>query len=103
MRRVLWGLPMTCLAVGCATMSEDLRVKMVSDRASFDLSCNSVTVQKLSDTSYGVVGCSKKASYVLDDCGDQMGPSVCKVDLDAVQQPDGTLTSTESSRPGSQK
>jgi hypothetical protein len=68
-------------------MSENARVRMVTSRANFDLSCQSVSVQKFSETSYGVLGCGKKASYVLIHCYDAYYQKACTISLDAVQEP----------------
>jgi hypothetical protein len=75
------------LVSGCATMSEELRVSRVRNRAAFDLSCAaaSVSVGKIDDKTYGAVGCDKKASYVLLTCADQYFVEACSVHLDAVQ------------------
>jgi hypothetical protein len=91
MSKVVGVLSLLLLVTGCASMSEKKRVKMVSDRAAFDLSCDEVKLLKLSDTSYGAMGCQKKASYVLVDCDNNNWVEACKVSLDAVQQPGGTL------------
>jgi hypothetical protein len=57
--------------VGCGTTNEELRAKLES-RAKFDLNCQDVKVQPLETsngfvTSYGVVGCERRATYVLNN------------------------------------
>jgi hypothetical protein len=78
---------------GCSLNSETTRVKMVTDRAAFDLSCenNNVKVVKISDTSYGAAGCGSKVTYLLDGCDGQSGQTSCKVSLDAVQSTNTNL------------
>lgn len=62
---VVWVL------VGCGTTNEELRAKLES-RAKFDLNCQELKVQPLETshgyvTSYGVVGCERRATYVLNN------------------------------------
>jgi hypothetical protein len=57
--------------VGCGiTTNEELRAKL-ENRAKFDLNCQDLKVQPLETsrgfvTSYGVVGCERRATYVLN-------------------------------------
>lgn len=74
------------LSVACGVyMSEELRVQKVSDRAKFDLSCPTVSVVKISETSYGATGCDKKMSYVLDRCETAAVAKECTIVADAAQ------------------
>ena len=83
------------LLVSCGVyMSEDLRVQKVSDRAKFDLSCPSVSVVKISETSYGATGCDKKMSYVLDRCETPSVAKECTVIADAAQSSSAPAGST---------
>ncbi|WP_444932207.1 hypothetical protein ACJJIF_10715 [Microbulbifer sp. SSSA002] len=48
---------------GCTSLMEET----VSKRAPFDLNCDadSITIQQLGGRTYGVSGCDKRATYVL--------------------------------------
>jgi hypothetical protein len=58
------------LSVGCGPGNEELRAKLET-RARFDLRCEQLQVVPLERTgktitSYGVIGCGRQASYVLN-------------------------------------
>ncbi len=59
---------------GCTTLMKET----VSKRAPFDLNCDasSITIHQLGTRTYGVAGCDKRATYVLQ--GPCSGPgSMC--------------------------
>lgn len=74
------------LTTACAaTMNETTRVEQLRSRASFDLACETdLQIVRLTPTSYGVVGCGRRAAYVLDTCGDGALVHSCHLILDGV-------------------
>ena len=82
--RVAVGLGV--FAVGCGVyMTEDLRIQKVTDRGKFDLSCQDVHVAKISETTYGAIGCDKKVSYVLVNCETPAVAKECTLVADNAQ------------------
>lgn len=59
---------------GCSLIpgmtNEDVRQERVISKAVWDLDCSkeNINVLKINDTSYGVKGCGKKASYIMINC-----------------------------------
>jgi hypothetical protein len=50
--------------------NEEVRNQRVTDKAAWDLECDKskLKVTKISETSYGVEGCGKRASYIMSMC-----------------------------------
>ena len=50
--------------------NEEVRNERVTDKAAWDLECekSELKVTKISETSYGVEGCGKRASYIMSQC-----------------------------------
>ncbi len=80
----------TFLAVLLAGCSATLMVPTVQTRAAFDLSCSkdNLNIIKLGGGSYGVRGCGKQATYVVDGpCGLE-NDQRCTAELNSEVQPD---------------
>ncbi len=63
----VWFLAITLSSSGCFLGATDGK-KAVMDRATFDMGCGTggLEVQELVNDTYGVTGCGKRATYVLD-------------------------------------
>lgn len=82
------------LLSSCAwgAMSESARVERVQSRATFDLDCEAgVRVRKITENSYGAVGCGHRATYVMSQCSDVDFERSCTVVLNAVGGESGPL------------
>ena len=59
-----------CILIGC--VSEGRQREIVTGRAAFDMDCprGKLQLTQLSGTTYGVRGCGKRATYLLNgECG----------------------------------
>lgn len=59
------------LLTGCSAVMKEA----VSKRAPFDMNCDpaSITIHELGDRTYGVSGCDKRATYIVQGACDGMG------------------------------
>ena len=60
---VLLSLILQCF-FGCAT--KQARIELVQERAVFDLDCSSINVVALGNNVFGVTGCGKRNTYIVD-------------------------------------
>ena len=75
-----------CLCSCVAGGSTELGLSRVSDRAVWELDCpkEKLTINKLNDSTVGVLGCNKKVTYVLHECHPTIDQSLCTAVLDSV-------------------
>jgi hypothetical protein len=67
---MFWLAVAAVALTSCAPSNDELRAKL-DQRARFDLSCSSIYLQPLEETSgytmsYGVTGCGRRVTYVLN-------------------------------------
>ena len=49
---------------GCATKNQ--KIELIKKRAVFDLDCSSINVLELGNNVFGVKGCGKRNTYIVD-------------------------------------
>lgn len=81
-----WLVAAMC-ALGC--QSTQMKVEAVTNRAKFDMQCDSVAVSEIGDNTFGARGCGRQATYVTEgNCGAAL-PARCTAVLNSRTEPTG--------------